>query len=320
MLTKTRILFALGAIATLLVGLALQPEPDASQRRGAMRIDFPPWIGYDVIVYADRAGLFERHGLDVELIRFDETSDVARALMEGALEFGFTGLGTVICNHDGTPLDVVLVTNISSGADGIIAIDGIQSVSDLRDRRIGCKMNAINRLILVEALEHHGLTLGDVRIVDVSNAAASHQLSEGRIDAAVLWEPALSTLADKLGASVIHRTSDVDSLVIDTLLARSDFASTHADEVARVRAVWFELIEAIRHDPDSVFGVCAEVLQQRPDEMARAWTGIRPGDPELNAKILGDDFDRVLRDTASKLDMPVPSPLRVFHPKGEGAG
>lgn len=312
MLTKTRILLIIGAIATLLATLAAQPGPDLSRRDGSIRIGFPPWIGFDIILYAERTGLFERHGLDVELIRFDESSDVARALMEGSVELGFTSLGTLVCNHDGTPLDVVLVTNTSSGADGIAAAHGVHTVPDLRGLRVGCKMDAINRLVLAEALEHHGLTLDDVTIVDLSNDAASTQLRQGRIDAAVLWEPKLTVLADEIGGSVIHRTSDLESLVLDVLLARSAFASSNSDEIERVRAVWFDLLDAVEREPDAVFGVCAESLQQPPEGFARAWTGIRPCDRALNARLLGDGFDRTLRDIAAKLDLPAPTPVGAF--------
>ena len=319
MLTKARILVVIGAVAALLVALAVQPEPASARGERPIRIGFPPWIGYDVIVYADRAGLFEKHGLDVELIRFDETSDVARALMEGSLEFGFTGLGTVVCNHDGTPLDVVLITNISNGADGIVAAPGIDNVRDLRGRVVACKMHAINRLILAEALEHHGMSIDDISVVDLCNTAATERVVAGEVEAAILWDPSLSAVAEQIGGGVIHRTSDLDSLVIDSLFTRSDFASSNADEVRRVREAWFDLIAAIESDPDAVFAVCSEVLRQQPEDFARSWGGIRPGDRAVNERILGDGFDELLADIARMLDLPVPAPVGVFRPLSEGA-
>jgi NitT/TauT family transport system substrate-binding protein len=312
MLSKTHILFIFGAIATLLGVLAAQPEPDVSRPDNSLRIGFPPWIAFDVLLYAQHAGLFEDQGLEVELIRFDESSDVIRAVMEGSVDLGCFGIGTVACNHDGTPLDIVLITNVSSGADGIVAARGIESVSDLRGKRVGCKMRAINRLVLAEALEHHGLSFDDVTIVDLSNTAATQQFLDGSIDAAVLWEPGLSDVAATSGGGVIHRTSDLDSLVIDAIVARSECASSRTTEIEAVRTVWFEVLRTIDDRPEVVFGVVADTLGQNPVDLQRAWSGLRPGDRAMNERFLADGFQDTLAEISAKLGMPVPAPVGVF--------
>src|SRR5690606_42135023 len=61
-----------------------QPPFFCAYRRRRDPHSFPTRRSSDL--YAEEAGLFEKHGLDVELIGFDEENDVVRALISGDLE------------------------------------------------------------------------------------------------------------------------------------------------------------------------------------------------------------------------------------------
>lgn len=307
-----RIILPLALVAmAILIGVKVVPMTTSAGQERPLRIGFAPWVGYDIILYAEELGIFERHGLNVELIRFDESNDVVRAISRGHLDAGFSNFGrALIFEREMQPMHVIFVTNISCGADGIVARPGIESVSDLAGKRIGCKRWAVNQLILAEALRAHGLTLSDVTSVDVTNTVAQRMLREGELDAAVLWEPDVSELAIDIGGSVIYRTSDLDSLVIDSLVTRSDNLPHLEPHMLRLREAWFELIETVERDPDKAFAAVANRLGQTPEQVASAWAGIRPGDLELNRTILSEVvFDGVLRETAHMLgidsDLPI---------------
>ncbi len=320
MLGRRQIILLLAAAATLAVAWAVKPVESRADESRAWRVGFPPWIAYDMSIYAEEAGLFDKHGLDVELIRFDEASDVARALMSGDLDAAFCSLGTVIANADGTALDVILVTNVSNGTDGIVARKGVASLRDLRGLRIGSKQNAINRLILAEALEHAGMSESDVVVEDVSNTTAIRLLREGLIDGAVLWEPDLSEVAEVIGGRVVYRTSEVKSSVVDTFVTRSDRASGREADIAGFREAWFELLEDASDRPDEVFGVVGDMLGQDAGALAEAWSGVRPGDAGLNREVLGEDFGALLVRTARYLRSEVPLSIRVSPGPWAGEG
>jgi len=308
--SKTQFVVAAMALAVIfLASLLLPASSDAASQR-PIRIGFPPWIGYDIILHAQESGLFEKHGLEVELIRFDETSDVARAVINGRLDAGFTGLATLIANHKGVPLEVVLFTNISNGADGIVARPGIHTVADLKGKRIGCKIRATNLLILVEALEHHGLSLSDVQIFDVSNDAAERMLEQGALDAAVIWDPELSAIADRIGGDVIHRTSNLNSAALDTLTVRAADPAASPQTIAALRAVWFELLEEIEQRPEAVFETVSLKLAVPIERVASSWTGITPGDPQLNHALLGESFENTLQRVARMMGEPESREIR----------
>ncbi|MFG0291870.1 MAG: ABC transporter substrate-binding protein [Phycisphaerales bacterium JB050] len=287
------------------------PRLSEAEEPRAWRVGFAPWIAFDLCVYAEEAGLFEKHGLDVELIGFDEENDVVRALISGDLDAAFCSLGTVVANADGTGLDVILVTNVSHGSDGLVARAGLDGLGDLKGMRIGSKQRAINRLILSEALEHAGMSLDDIEISDVSNTAAKRMLRDGQLDGAVLWEPCLSEVAEAIGGRVVYRTSELNSVVVDLMLMRTDRASGRDDEILGLRSAWFELLRHIEDRPHEVFGVAGEIMGQDPEAMRRAWSGVHAGDASLNARVLGDGFSNYLSRTAYYLRRDVPLSVRV---------
>jgi NitT/TauT family transport system substrate-binding protein len=57
-----------------------------------------------------------------------------------------------------------MVTNISHGADGIVAQPAIKSVANLRGKRVGAKLGTVNHLILLEALKLHQIKPEEVKI------------------------------------------------------------------------------------------------------------------------------------------------------------
>lgn len=318
MLSLQRTLIALAVVAMLAAAWLIAPRATMAQEQRPWRIGFPPWIAYDIVIYAEESGIFDRHGLDVELIRFEETSDVAHAVMRGDIDAGFSGLGTVIVNHDGTPLEVVLITDVSSGADGVVARPGIASLEDLRGRRIACKQKAINQLILAEALDLVGMSFDDIEVLDVSNATAKLLLESGQADAAVLWDPELSRLASSMDGTVLFRTSDVQSAAIDMLVVRSDTVANRRHELEAIREVWFELLEEIQTQPDTVFELVGERLRKDPKGLAKAWGGLQPGDRSLNTRMLSGEFEWWAQRASDLLRQPKPSNLRAMPLKDRG--
>ncbi|MGB3557573.1 MAG: ABC transporter substrate-binding protein, partial [Geitlerinemataceae cyanobacterium] len=80
-------LFALPLLATVLIH-----GGNAESHLKTLRIGLNQWPGFDVILYAQEAGIFQKRGLEVELVPFENPQDVARAVMRGALDGGFISL------------------------------------------------------------------------------------------------------------------------------------------------------------------------------------------------------------------------------------
>ena len=251
-----------------------------------LRVGMNPWPGYDVALYAKEAGLFENRGLDVEFVVFDVAQDSVRAMLQGNLDMTFASLWELMQADSGndTP-EYVMVTNISSGADGIVTQPGIESMKDLQGKRVAAKLGTVSHQILLEALQWQNLQPQDVQIEDIPNELAAELLRDGELDGAVLWEPSLSQTTRQIKGNIVFTTQDVDSMVIDGLVSRSSFVEAHSAELTQFILAWFDLMHLVETQPAVVFEGVGHQLGQSGESFARDYAGLRKGDLALNQRM-----------------------------------
>jgi NitT/TauT family transport system substrate-binding protein len=251
-----------------------------------LRMGITPWPGFDIAIYGKEAGLFQQRGLDVEFVRFDNQQDSSRAVMRNQLDLAFASLWDVMqVDPTSDRPEFVMVTNVSQGSDGVVAKPGIESAKQLRGKKIGCKLGTVNHLILLEALQSNGIEPNAVEIADLPNEVAARQLKEGTIDAAVLWEPDLTAIAREIQGKVVFTTAEVDSLVIDGVIARSSFVVERERALQQFILAWFDIMNAVETQPDRVFELVGEQLGQTGESFAQDYSGLQKGDRDLNRRM-----------------------------------
>ncbi len=269
-----------------LAGMSLACKRGSSPEVERLKIGFTHWPGFDVIFYAKQQGLFQKRGLEVELVRFENQQDASRAVMRGALDAAFVSLWDTIQVDPSNDSPVfVLVTNISHGADGIVAGPGIDKITDLAGKRVSAKLGTVNHLILLEALELAGMAAESVEVVDVDNELAVQQMKTGRIDAAAIWEPELSELAKHTGGKVIYTTREVKSRIIDGLFSRASLVDERQEAFVAFLLVWFDVMHAINVQPQNVYTTVAASIGENPDVFANSYAGLDPGDIDMNREM-----------------------------------
>lgn len=266
-------------VLTLTISLIVNACSITPQQAAPLRVGITSWAGFDVALYAQTAGLFKQHGLDVQIIRFENQQDSTRAMLRGSLDANFASLWDVMQSDSGSDRPtVILVTNISHGADGIVAQPEIQSVEDLRGKRVGAKLGTVNHLILLEALKLHDLAPATVQVDDISNEVAVDLMKDGSLDAAVIWQPLLGETAEAIDGNIVFTTQELDSLVIDTLVSRSEIVRKRKTDLTRFLEAWFDLMSAVETQPDDVFQQVAEQIGQQGEAFASDYAGLKKGD------------------------------------------
>jgi NitT/TauT family transport system substrate-binding protein len=253
-----------------------------------LKVGITTWPGFDIALYAKSSGLFKKRGLDVEFVRFENQQDSARAVLRGALDAAFSSFWDVMQSDPGDDKPVVvMVTNISHGADGIVTQPTIGSIEDLRGKRVGAKLGTVNHLILLEALKLHNIKPEQVQIEDVSNEMATQMMQEGRLDGAVVWEPLLSDTAKKIKGSIPFTTKEVDSLVIDTLVSRSKVVSDKDKKAALTQFIsaWFDVMHAVDTKSAEVFEQVGKQLGQSGSAFGSDYAGLTKGDIAMNQRM-----------------------------------
>ncbi|MBN3926139.1 ABC transporter substrate-binding protein [Nostoc sp. NMS4] len=282
--------FCLFAIALFLTFGINACSLGQNQSLKPLRVGITSWVGFDIALYAQPSNIFKQRGLEVEFVRFDNQQDSSRAVMQGRLDAAFVSFWDVMQVDPGNGKPVVLMTtNISAGADGIVAKPAIKSVEDLRGKRVGAKLGTVNHLILLEALKAHQIKPSEVQILDYSNEVAAQKIGTGEIDAAVLWEPMLGETAKRIKGNVIHTTKQVDSLVIDILMSSDNMMKAKKAELKQFMLAWFDVMHAVETHPTEVFNAVGKKLGQSSESFASDYAGLKKGDITLNKRMFAAD-------------------------------
>lgn len=141
---------------------------------------------------AHEAGLYAKHGLDVELIEFSSGTDLIKAIVGGQLDTGVLGFTNAVA-WASKGADLKVVGGAQQGYHSILVREqtGIANVAGLKghslaSQREGSTADAVLRGVTLKAA---GLKPSDVNIMGVSPAVAVQSLVSGRVDAAFLFEP-----------------------------------------------------------------------------------------------------------------------------------
>lgn len=244
-----------------------------------LTIGISPWPGYDVIYYADQANLFDQVDGGVKLIRFDNLYDSKRAFDRGKVDLVFSNIWDLSQSKDDRN-EVILITNISYGSDGIIAQPDLADISDLKGQRIAALQGFMNELVLIEALDTRGLNIEDVEVVSVNNHRGEELLKNNEVAATVQWEPDLSRIQRETNGNILFTTKDLDSLIID-VLAKKKGEKKHR-QIRQFVSIWFDVQEAVKSDSSRVYSLAGKSLNMTTKDFAQAFSGLKPGDLALN--------------------------------------
>lgn len=255
-------------------------------------------IGYqktNLPVVAKQLGLIEKalepQGVAVEWVEFAAGPPLVEALNVGAIQLGWTGDAPPIFGQSAGSA-IVYVAALPSNGEGEAVFtksdSGINSIADLKGKKVGVGKGTSAHNLLVAALEANGLKLSDIEVVYLSPADAAAAFASDNIVAWAVWDPFFAIAETKYQPTILARSSEV--LRVNTyFLANRDFAAD-ADNAAVITATVAALGEAAAWadaNRDKVAATVAEAtgvpIEAQTLAVNRAKFGIYPITPEIIA-------------------------------------
>lgn len=144
-------------------------------------------------------------GFKAKWVAFAAGPQQLEALNAGSLDLASTAESPpIFAQAGGTPL-VYLATTPTNGKPVALLVpkdSPVQSVADLKGKRIAFQKASIGHYLLVKALEQAGLKLTDVESVFLPPPEANVAFAQGKVDAWFIWDPYI-TRAEQSGAGRI---------------------------------------------------------------------------------------------------------------------
>ena len=230
-------------------------------------LGFSAWPGWFPWQVAKEQGLFQKHGVEVELRYFENYTDSINALATGVIDANSQTLNDTLASSNGAAaLSIVLVNDNSTGNDKIIARPGITSVADLAGKRVAVEQGTVDHYLLLLALDQAGLKQKDITLVSMPTDAAADAFAQGRVDAVGAFAPFTSVALKRRGSRAIATSAEFPGAIPDHLVVRTTLAQTRPADVQALVDTWFETVRWIRDHRDAAVGIMAKRAEVSVEE------------------------------------------------------
>ncbi|MCW3147239.1 ABC transporter substrate-binding protein [Stutzerimonas stutzeri] len=267
----------------LLFGLALlgcQPESDE------IRIGSNRWPGYAPLYLADDLRWTEPSR--VRLVEYPTTTGVLRGFRNGLLDAAMLTLDEVLLLQSGSEeldLEILLVTDVSAGADVLFARAPIASLAELKGRRIGVESTALGGFFLSRLLDEAQLRLEDVTIVSLPVHEHVEAFRDRRVDAVISFASQGPTL-ESHGARHLFDSRQLPGEIIDVLVVDRHRVSARQRQL--LKALWFDSLRAWQENRAKTDPRLQRRLGLDANALQITLNGLVMGDAALNQQWLVD--------------------------------
>jgi taurine transport system substrate-binding protein len=181
-------------------------------------------------------------GYKINYRQFGGGGDVIRAMASGDVqlgEVGSTGIATAI--SQGMDVEMFWVLEDIAAAEALVARNGsgINSIKDLKGKKIATPFVSTSHFQLLYALNKAGIKPSDAQILNMRPPEIAAAWGRGDIDATFIWNPVLATIMPN--GKVIMTSGDIckeGACTFDGLIVTRKFAKENPEfMVALVKAL-----------------------------------------------------------------------------------
>lgn len=278
----------MAAAAIVLLGILAVWQPDDQHQKSKLRLAINLWPGYELLYVAKVQNFFEQEGLDVDLIQFSTLDDARRSFERGQVDAIAATLVDIvqIYRDRGEMPKILLAADYSDGGDVIVSMKHrAPDVKSLKGKTVGVEQ-MFGRFVLDRALNLHGLSLRDVRLVETSVMGASRMLQRGDVDAIVTYVPYVIETHKVAGTKTIFTTRETPGQIFDVIATRTEHLQRIPDLQGKMTRVWSRSFEFLRKSPREAMEIMARREGISVDEFKGALEGVRLIPAEQQAAML----------------------------------
>ena len=295
MLSKSCIVLVVIALIAVFVVPVIAQEPKVT-------IAMSGWTGFAPLSLAEKAGLFKKHGVDAT-IKFIPQKDRHLAIASGDVPCAATTVETwIIWNANGVATKQVVQLDKSYGADGMVVRKDVGKIADLRGKTIAASApGTAPYFTLAWFLKKNGLSVKDVKVVNLEPGPAAQAFIAGQNDAAMTYEPYLSSVREKPEAGKIIATTLDYPMVMDTFGCTPKFIQEQPKLVQAMVDGYFDALQMIKQEPKKSFEIMGAVVKQTGEQFEKSQSYLRWQDREANKKFFTGEIQAFSKDAAELL-------------------
>ncbi|HET8831157.1 MAG TPA: ABC transporter substrate-binding protein [Casimicrobiaceae bacterium] len=282
------------------LALAVLTAPAISQTKVA--IGYSGWTGFAPLTLAKEAGIFKKHGLDVDLKKIPQ-KDRHLAIASGDVQCAATTVETwVVWNANGVATKQIFQMDKSYGADGMAVRNNIAKIADLKGKTVAASApGTAPYFTLAWFLKKNGLSVKDVTVVNLEPGPAAQAFVAGQNDAAMTYEPYLSTVRSAPQSGKIIATTLDYPMIMDTFGCTPKFLADNPQAAQALTDSYFEAVAMIQKDPTKSYEIMGADVKQSGEAFEASQKFLRWQDRAANQKFFAGEHAAFSKEAAELL-------------------
>jgi len=239
-------------------------------------------IGYqDMVVpyrMAQEAKEIEKQtGYKVNWKQFGGGGEVIKAMASGAVQVGEVGsAGIAAALSRGEPYELFWILDDIGNAEALVAKNGsgINTVADLKGKKIAMPFNSTTHFHTMVALEQAKVNPADVQILNMRPPEVRAAWQRGDIQATFIWDPVLAEVKKdgKVITSSGKISAETGKATFDGYIANKDWAKANRDFMVKFVKIMAQSDDAYRKNTAAWTKDSAQV------KAVAKWSGAKPED------------------------------------------
>jgi NitT/TauT family transport system substrate-binding protein len=290
------------AVAFSATALCLVLAWPAAAQETKVAIGLSGWTGFAPLTLAKEAGIFKKNGLDVSLKKIPQ-KDRHLAIASGDVQCAATTVETwIVWNASGVPTTQIFQMDKSYGADGMAVRGGIQKIADLKGKTVAASSpGTAPYFTLAWFLKKNGLSVKDVTVVNLEPGPAAQAFVAGQNDAAMTYEPYLSTVRAAPQAGKIIATTLDYPMIMDTFGCTPKFLADNPKAAKALADSYFEAVDMIAKEPKKSFEIMGADVKQTAEQFESSAKYLRWQDRAANKAFFAGEHAAFSKEAADLL-------------------
>jgi NitT/TauT family transport system substrate-binding protein len=241
-----------------------------------VRLGFSAWPGWFPWQVANDQGIFDQNKVKVDLKWFDGYLESISTLNAEQIDANSQTLGdTVSSIAGGADQVVVLVNDNSTGNDKIIVREGINTIQDLKGKKVAAEEGTVDHFLLLLGMKEAGLKPEDIEFVPLETGSAAAAFVAGQVDAVAVFAPFTTQALTLANSKELFSSKDFPGSISDHLVFTRKFVEANPEKVQAMVDSWFATLDYIKKNPDQANEIMAKRAGVSVDEYGKYAEGTK---------------------------------------------
>jgi NitT/TauT family transport system substrate-binding protein len=259
------------------------------------------WTGFAPLTLAKESGIFKKNGLDVTLKMIPQ-KDRHLAIASGDVQCAATTVETwIVWNAGGVATKQIFQMDKATAPTAWRCGTTSRRSPISRGRRSRLAPGTAPYFTLAWFLKKNGLSVKDVTVVNLEPRGGTQAFVAGQNDAAMTYEPYLSTVRDAPQSGKIIATTLDYPMIMDTFGCTPKFLADNPKAAQALATSYFEAVDMIRREPSKSFEIMGAPTKQSGEQFAKSAAYLRWQDKAANQKFFAGEFQQFSKEAADLL-------------------